>query len=327
MFKLARFAAVLLFAAGASAVCRAQDEEKVTVTSNLVSVNVSVTDSRGHYVRGLVAGQFEVYADGVRQQVAHFSDADAPFSVGIVYDMRGSTPARAGAVLETLRRFTLGFRREDDFFLLAFNERGGAELEFVPTAEQILDHLSFIPPRGPDSLYDAVYLAAEKMRSRPRAKRALIVISDGRDRNSRHGLRELRRSVREFDVQIYGVAVTGPNAGTPGGTYRWGFQDLTPLAGGRTRIEDADAALGRAALDEVARASGGSTYFPPAASEPELFDVCSRIALEVRRQYTVGFRPAGASATARFHKIRVRVRWQAAPLRLSYREGYLMPKG
>ncbi|HWW77637.1 MAG TPA: hypothetical protein VNZ44_19695, partial [Pyrinomonadaceae bacterium] len=91
MLKLSRFAAVAFLVVGVSTIARAQDGEKVTVSANLVSVNVSVTDSRGKYVTGLDAGQFEVFADGVRQRVAHFSAGDAPFSLGIVYDMHPTT--------------------------------------------------------------------------------------------------------------------------------------------------------------------------------------------------------------------------------------------
>jgi hypothetical protein len=87
MFKLARFAAAVLLAVGMQVVARAQDDEKVSVSANLVSVNVTITDSHGKYVQGLGAEQFEVFDDGVRQRVAHFSAGDAPFSVGVVYDM------------------------------------------------------------------------------------------------------------------------------------------------------------------------------------------------------------------------------------------------
>lgn len=123
MFKLARFAAAVLLAVGASTAARAQDDEKVTVSANLVSVNVSVTDSRGRRVQGLSKEQFEVFDDGVRQRVAHFSAGDAPFSVGVVYDMHPTTRERASVVLEALKRFVGGLRAEDDFFLLVFNER------------------------------------------------------------------------------------------------------------------------------------------------------------------------------------------------------------
>jgi len=324
MLKLARFAAVVFFVAALSTIGYAQDEERVTVSANLVSVNVSVADSHGRHVPGLGMEQFEVYDNGVRQQITHFAVGDAPFSAGIVYDMHGSTAERATAVLDALKRFVGGLRRDDDFFLLVFNERGSAVVEFVPTAAQIRDHLTFVPPKGPNSLYDAVYLAAEKLRARPPVKKTLLIISDGQDHNSRHGYKELRQRVREFDVQLYGIGIADPNAESRTGYGRWMFEDLTRQTGRRTLLESADASFGRAVIDELAHASGGTAYFPSTESEPELFGICAQIALEVRRQYTIGFSPTLSPAEAHWHKIRVRVSPSdgVGRLRLSYREGY-----
>lgn len=325
MFRHTRiFAAALLAAAAVSPTGRAQEEERLTVSADLVSVNVSVTDSRGRHVTGLAAAQFEIFDDGVRRRVAHFSADDAPLSLGVVYDMHPTTRERAAAVLGALRRFVGGLRREDDFFLLVFNERGAAAVDFVPTPEQIAGHLTYIPPREPDSLYDAVYLAAEKMRSRPAAKKALLVISDGLDHKGRHSFTELRRRLGEFDVQLYGVALASPGdtaLTTAGG---WVFEDLTRRTGRRTLSEGADTALGRAALDELARATGGASYAPRDGSERELYGVCEQIALEMRRQYTVGFYPSAERTRTRWHRLRVGVRPPdgAGRLRLSYREGY-----
>ncbi|HWW73974.1 MAG TPA: hypothetical protein VNZ44_01180, partial [Pyrinomonadaceae bacterium] len=94
--------------------------------------------------------------------------------------------------------------------------------------------------------------------------------------------------------------------------------------GRRTLSESADAALGQAALDEMTRASGGTSYFPQTEGERELFGVCARIALELRSQYTVGFYPAGESNAPRLHNIRVSVSPSvgSGSLHLSYREGY-----
>lgn len=324
MFKLVKFFIVGILVAGVSATARAQEEEKVTVSANLVSVNVSVTDSRGRHVEGLGAERFEVFDDGVRQRVAHFSAGDAPFSVGVVYDMHPTTRERSAAVLDALKRFAASLRRDDDLFLLVFNERASATVDFIPTAEQMGEHLAYVPPRGPNSLYDAVYLAGEKLRSRPSAKRALLVISDGIDHNSRHSYAELRRRVGEFNVQLYGIVTGETDEGVQAGEGRWAYEDLTRGTGRRILSENSDAALGQAALGEVARASGGASYVPQTESGRELFDICSQAALEMRRQYTVGFYPTDASGAARWHRIRVRVSPTAGAgrLRLTYREGY-----
>ena len=324
MFKTVSYAAAIVLLFAASTAVSAQEDEKVSVNANLVSVNVSVTDSRGRYVGGLSGEQFELFDDGVRQRIAHFSAGDAPFSLGVVYDMHPTTSEHATAVLGALRRFVGALRREDDFFLLVFNERGSANVGFVPTAEQIGEHLAYVPPRAPNSLYDAVYLAAEEIRSRPRAKKALLVISDGIDHGSRHGYQELRRKVGEFDVQLYGVSTTGRVEGARAGAGGWAYEELTRRFGVRSRPQAAEESYGRAVLDEMARASGGASYSPPTEGEDVLSEIFARIALELRRQYTVGFYPTAAPGEARWHRLRVRVRQSngAGRLRLSYREAY-----
>lgn len=329
MFKTGYYAAAfVLLCAAAFGVVSAQEDEKVTVDANLVSVNVSVTDARGRYVRGLSAEQFELFDDGVRRAIAHFSAGDAPFSLGVVYDMHPTTREHADAVLGALKRFASALRREDDFFLLVFDERGSASIGFVPTAEQLGGHLAYVPPREPNSLYDAVYLAAEELRSRPRAKRALLVISDGIDHGSRHGYGELRRKVGEFDVQLYGVSTTGRVEGARAGAGRWTYEELTGRFGGRSPSEAAEDSYGRAVLEEMARASGGASYSPRTESESELSDIFARIALEVRRQYTFSFYPTAAPGDTRPHKIRLRMKRPdgAGRLSLSYRESYRLPK-
>ena len=315
---------VFLLAASVVTAGRAQDGDKITVSANLVGVNVSVTDGRGRYVAGLTRDQFEVYDDGVRQRITHFAAGDAPVSLGVVYDMHPTTHNHMAAVLGALRRFAGGLRPDDDFFLVVFNERGSATVGFVPTAEQIEEHLKFIRPREPNSLYDAVYLAATEIRSRPWAKKALVVVSDGVDHGSRHGYGELRRAVGAFDVQLYGITINAQNPGVEAWTGRWMFEDLTRQVGVRASTAGAESALGQAAIGEMARASGGATYTPQAQSERELLDVCERVASEMRRQYTLGFYPADARGDARWHKLRVRVKLPggAGRMRLSYREGY-----
>ena len=86
--------AACLVAAAATGAAQAQDDERVTVDTRIVTVNVSVTDLRGRPVAGLTRDRFEVFDERTRQQIAHFSAEEAPFSIGIVYDIHPSLPLR-----------------------------------------------------------------------------------------------------------------------------------------------------------------------------------------------------------------------------------------
>lgn len=214
-------AVCLTAAAAASGAAQAQDDGRVRVDTRLVTVNVSVTDSRGRPVAGLTRDRFEIFDDEVSRRIAHFSDEEAPFSIGIVYDIHPSTPERVGATLRAIRQFTATLRAEDDFFLMVFGERGGVVVDFVPTADQLWNHLTYAAPKGPTALYDAVFQAAERVRSSRNVKKALLVISDGQDHNSGHSHKDLRDRVREFNIQVYGIGVSDPADDPFAGRGRW----------------------------------------------------------------------------------------------------------
>ena len=225
----------------------AQDE-RIVVGTNLVTLNVTVTDSKGRYVKGLSREQFEVYDDKVKQQIAHFSADASPVSIGIVCEIHERAPEKTRAMLTAIKRFTSALSSSDDFFFLAFSEHGMLTAGFIPSANQVLDHLEFVKPGGPTSLYDAVYLASERLRTRPNLKKALLIISDGQDDRSRHSYNELRERLRTFDAQIYAIGIADPTTDHFAGYGRWVFEDLTRQSGRRSFLLNSDASVGRAVL-------------------------------------------------------------------------------
>ncbi len=315
--------ALLFITVFVSAQSQAQDEE-VAVGTNLVSVNVTVTGSNGKYVSGLKREQFEVFDDNQKQQITFFSAVDAPTTFGIVYDMHPSTIERSTATLRALKQFTRTLRTEDDFFIVAFNERGSLVLDFIPTLEQVQTNLPLGQPKGAASLYDAVYMAAGKIRASRNPKRALLIISDGLDHNSRSSYEELRDRIRGFDVQIYSIRIDDSvNSGTTNAD-GWAFEDVTRRTG-RRNFEKAETEMGSAALAELAKASGGTAYFPETSGERELAGICTQIALELRQQYAISFYPTDMASEAKWHRLRIRVLTSDKSrdrLTLSYREGY-----
>src|SRR5687768_15165570 len=149
----------------------AQDEDKaVRVETELVSINVGVIDDVGKPVAGLSQQQFEIYDNRTKQKIEHFSSASAGVTYGIVYDMHPTTDQRTNAVLNGLREFTKNLPAADDYFFVVFNQRGSVSLDFVPDADQLGRHLANPVRREPRSLYDALYMASEKLRSQKNIK-------------------------------------------------------------------------------------------------------------------------------------------------------------
>lgn len=320
MLGLALFATIV--SAQSQTTTSAQDD-RIVVGTNLVTLNVTVTDSKGRYVKGLAREQFEVYDNKVKQQIAHFSADASPVSIGIVCEIHETATEKTRALLTAIKKFTSTLSSRDDFFFVAFSERGTLTAEFIPSANQVLDHLEFVKPGGPSSLYDVVYLATERLRKGPNLKKALLIISDGQDDRSRHTYKELRNRLRTFDVQIYAIGIADPKADPFAGYGRWVFEDLTRQTGRRSFLLNSDAALGRAVLEEMSRASGGTTYIPNTENERELSGICTQIAYELRHQYTLGFYAHDVDGKKwRRLKVRINKPDRTSGLTLSYREGY-----
>jgi VWFA-related protein len=287
---------------------RAQENDQVRIGTNLVSVNVSVNNRSGSYVGGLSREQFQLFDNDVQQRIAFFSAEDSPSIIGIVYDMHPSTSEHTRARLESLKLFVKTLRAEDRFFIVAFNEDGSLVLDFIPNQEQVETHLARGTGKGPNSLYDAVFLAAGKIRESQLPKRALLVISDGTDHNSERGYKDLSDRLREFDVQVYAIMLPPLITGGPiaGNDYRWEFEDLSSPNGRRPLLADSDIVFGRAVFDELARITGGTAFFPEARTDRELLGICTQIGLELRRQYTLGFYPTDSAEGTVRHRLSIK---------------------
>jgi Ca-activated chloride channel homolog len=307
----------------AISITQQQQDDRVVTGTNLVTVNVIVTDGNGHYVQGLSEERFTVYDNNIKQRIAHFSSQPSPLSIGIVCEVHESKPEQTRQVLAAVKQFTSTLRSEDDFFFMAFSAHGSFTTDFIPSSDQVLDHLRGVKPGGPSSFYDSVYSAAGRLRKARNLKKALLLVSDGHDTNSAQSYNSLRSRLRTLDAQVYAVGITDPALDQSASQRRWFFEDITRQAPRRSVQVSPEVASGRAVLAEMSRVSGGSTYLPETESEAELAYICSQIALELRQQYTLAVY-SSATVNNEWHKLKVRVR-ESRPrsnLTLSYRKGY-----
>jgi Ca-activated chloride channel homolog len=277
-----------------------QDDSLPVIKSgtNLVTLSVTVTDPYGRYVTGLSREHFELFDDKVPQKIQFFSDHDAPISVGIIFDISGSMKGRIDRSQDALRRFcSLGHDR-DEYFLVTFNSGAKLTQDFTPDSRVITSCLMMVDPKGQTALYDAAYVGVEKVRQGRHARKTLLIISDGQDNNSRYSFKELKQLVKESDVQIYAIGVTNVFS---------------------SRELDVD---GQITLEELTRLTGGRAFFP--SNEAELNEVITRIGLELRHQYSIGYEPNGTNYDGRWHKLKLKVNAPKGmpPLTVRAREGY-----
>ena len=269
------------------------------ISTELVSLTITVTDPYSRLVTGLDKQHFEVFEDKVKQEITHFSNDDLPVSLGIVFDVSGSMKGKLDRARDALRAFIQTSHSDDDFFLVGFNQRANLLAEFTD-GDTLSNKLHLVDPKGQTAVYDAAYLGIEKVKQGRHSKRALLLISDGQDNSSRYTYGELRKLLKEAGVQIYCI----------------GIVDMGGGAGGALDMQ------GQGILEEIAQVTGGKAFFPRSAADLE--DMTTRIALELRNQYSIGYLPTNIKKDGQWHKIKVSVKPPRGlpSLKVQHKEGY-----
>jgi Ca-activated chloride channel family protein len=270
---------------------------------NLVSVPVTVMDPYDRFVVGLKKESFEVYDEKIKQDIVFFAEEDAPLTIGVVFDISGSMKEKIERARVALRRFIETSHTDDEFFLIGFNERAELLQDFTGSGDQIVSRLALREPQGRTALYDASYLAIEKISHGQHTRRAILIVSDGMDNSSRYTYSQLREMIKETGIQIYAIGIFS--------VYHRSSQDE---------------AVGRSILEEITAITGGRAFFPE--NPVELDDVITRIALELRHQYNIGFYPTNVAYDGSWHRLRIKVNPPRGLPRLKWRarEGYYATK-
>lgn len=262
---------------------QASEKESIRVDTDLVLVNVLVCDKNAHLVKGLGPGQFEVFIDGKKRSIESFSSESAGISFGIIFDMHPTTDERTRSVIDSLSEFKANLRSADDLFLVAFKMEGEQTFDFIPTIEQLDQHLSNPLNREPYSLYDAIYFASELLEHRRNQKRTLLIISDSADHHSRHNFSQVRQKIGDVRAEAYAVIFDDSNG--------FGYSDISHQGRPIYPYTKDATALDRAAMMDLSLKSGGSTYIGVSENSLRLSRIYMQIAEEMQFHYTLGFYP------------------------------------
>ncbi len=222
----------------------------------LINVTATVTDATGRFVSGLKQEDFVVYEDDVRQEVTHFSAERVPVSLGLVIDTSGSMAGEKWEhAAEALDRFLLDLLVEqDEVFLYRFSNDPILVQDWTIDRERLSRAMQRLVPRGGTAMYDALAEAVPLADTGHNRKKAIVVISDGNDTNSRTSVPELKQLIRESEVMVYAVGIDGDDRFTTNGPYQ--------PAPGADPISVADArqppaAVARAAAERSRSGGGG----------------------------------------------------------------------
>lgn len=281
---------------------------RVRVDIDLVLVNVTVTDPYNRLVTGLSRDHFELFEDKEKQDILYFSNEDVPLSLGVVFDLSGSMGR--GGKLERAAKAAVEFFQtanpEDEFFVVQFSDNPRLLTRFTHDVEDVQNALFTIQAKGRTALLDAIYLSLSTMREASNARKAILIISDGGDNNSRYSTRDIMSAVREADVQVYSIGIFDP-------------------VGSRSEPE---IVWGPSLLNDIAETTGGRLFPIEVYNINQLPDVAAKISVELRNQYILGYRPSNKQRDGTWRKIKVKLNPPRGlpPLNTFARSGYYAPE-
>jgi Ca-activated chloride channel family protein len=272
------------------------------VAVDLVLVPVTITDPMNRLVTGLEKENFQLFEGSLAQEIKSFSSEDAPVSLGVIFDSSGSMSSKMERAKDAVGEFFKTANPQDEFFMITFSDEPEEVSDFTSSVDEIQGKLMYAMPRKRTALLDAIYMGVSKMRQAKYPKKALLIISDGGDNHSRYTENEIKALVKEADVMVYAI-----------GLYDRYFASE-------------EERLGPELLGEIAELTGGRAF--TVENPNDLADVATKIGVELRNQYVLGYRPSKVVRDGKWRKIKVKLLPPKGlpPLRVYARTGYYAPE-
>ena len=270
------------------------------LNADMVLLSATVVDRHNALVSGLQKNDFQIYEDGVIQQIQHFSHEDIPVTAGIVVDNSSSMAPKRSDVIAAALAFARSSNPQDQMFVVNFNEHVTfglpADTPFTDRTDQLQLALSTINPIGQTALYDGMAAALNHARLGSSDKRVIILISDGGDNASKHTLPQVIDMAKHSAAIIYTIGI----------------------------FDEEDNDRNPNVLARFARETGGEAFFPE--SSREIPAICEEIARDIRAQYTLTYVPVINSRYLSYRTISVKASTQGrGRLSVRTRTGYSVP--
>jgi Ca-activated chloride channel homolog len=298
-----RFLSLCLLAAAALvvqlAVLPAQDSATVfRAETRLVVCHATVVDKNGHLVTNLPQSAFTVYENKVRQEIRKFKREDIPVSLGLVIDNSGSMRNKLAKVEAAALALAKASHPEDEVFIVNFNDTAYLDnpegKDFTNDIAELEQALKRIDARGGTAMRDAIQMSIDHLKKGHHDKKVLVVITDGNDNSSLVTMDQIMKSAHQSGILLYGVGLL-------------------------TEEEHREAAKAKRALNDLAEATGGKTYFPKDLEEVD--QIAHEVANIIRNQYTIEYTPSNAAMDGTFRAIQITAKG-AGNLTVRTRSGY-----
>jgi len=291
---------LVIFCFNAFTVAAQDDDDVVRVNTDLVVLNITVTDKEGQYVKALKVSDFKIYEDGVEvkpNMITSFSLQESPYAAVVLLDSSGSMEARFSLARSAAIRFLDGLRPEDVAAVYRFDTKVERVQEF--SGGRDLAPLAYgIRAKGMTTLHDAIVEAAKTLGDRPEQRKAIVVLSDGIDTFSKASSDKAVESALAIGASIFAVDMSSLE--TPGYAKR----------------------QSAASLRAFAEKTGGRFVATPGG--PALRDAFTGIANELGQQYTIAYKPENQKRDGKWRTLEVKVQGEERTVRT--RKGYRAPK-
>jgi Ca-activated chloride channel family protein len=252
----------------------------IRVDVDMAVVPVTVMDTTGRNVLGLDRDNFRVFDGSEQRPIVTFGTSDAPISLGILFDCSRSMRDKFAIARQAPVELFQQLNAEDEAFLITLADHPQLRQSFTANFSDIQNALMFTHPDGSTSLLDAVNLGLHEMKKARNPRKALVIVSDGGDNNSRYTLRELAALAAESDVQIFSICI---------------FQNPKT-------VEEAD---GPDLLAKLSQSTGGIRYLINDVSE--MRKAFGQVGVTLHNQYVLGYYPPTTAQDGKYHKIKVQL--------------------
>ncbi len=250
----------------------------IRVDVNLALLPVTVMDDMGRNVMGLQRDNFRVLDGSKQRPIVSFSRQDAPISVGLVFDCSRSMTDKFKITRLAPAQLFDQLNPQDEAFLVTVSDRPVLRHDFTSHFEDIQSDLVFTYPHGSTSLLDGMYLGLQKLKHAHNPRKALVIVSDGGDNNSRYTMRELSSLAEESDAQIFAICLS-----------------YAPATEEEVRGPDL--------LEKISRLTGGMRFM--IADVNVMQSAMARIGITLHNQYVLGIVPPPAAPQGKYRHIKV----------------------
>jgi len=284
-----------------------RDDSPIKLGTDLVVLDVTVLDPSAKPVTDLTKDSFQVTEDKVPQKIEFFGREQVPVSMVLAIDTSGSMRTKLDTVIKASANLVKESRSGDEMAVIEFKLQPDLLEEFTDNSADVIDTLQGLIASGQTAMLDALYLAVDYANKDGKNRRkAVILVTDGLDKDSYYKFNEVVDHLREIDVQVYLI----------------GFTNDLDRDSAIFKKSPKDKAEGL--LSKLADETGGKAFFPKELSE--VHTIAQAISSDLRTQYAIGYYPTNSKKDGSFRSVKVQVNSAARRLVARTRAGYTAPK-